>query len=71
MGLGGNGGGEKNRIDRRPCAVCRLPEPNPPAEEGVLGQGRGIGPGGLGRRGLGCGQRSSSSAASISARARW
>ena len=62
MGLGGNRGGEKNRIDRGPRAVCRLPEPNPPAEESVVGQGGGIG--------LGCGQRSSSSAASISARAR-
>ncbi len=64
MGLGGNRGGEKNRIDRGPRAVCRLPEPNAPAEKGVLGQS-GLGPGGLG-----CGQRSSSSAASISARAR-
>ena len=35
------------------------------AEEAVLGQGRRIGTGGIG-----CGQRSSSSAASISARAR-
>ncbi len=65
MGLGGNRGGEKNRIDRGPRAVCRLPEPNPSAEESVLGQGGRVG---LGR--LGCGQRSSSSAASISARAR-
>jgi hypothetical protein len=62
MGLGRNRGGKKNRIDRGPRAVCRLPEPDPPAEERVLGQGGGVGFGG--------GQRSSSSAASISARAR-
>jgi len=65
MTLGRNGGGEKNRIDRDPRAVCRLPEPDAPAEESVLGQGGGVSFGGLG-----CGQRSSSSAASISARAR-
>ena len=67
MRLGGNGGGEKNRIDRDPRAVRRLPEPDTPAEEAVLGQ-RGAGRGGIGPRGLG--QRSSSSAAAISARAR-
>ena len=62
MGLGGNRGGEKNRIDRGPRTVCRLPEPDAPAEKRILGQGGGVG--------LGGGQRSSSSAASISARAR-
>jgi hypothetical protein len=79
MRLGRNSGGEKHRIDRDPRAVCRLAEPDAPAEEGVLGQrGGGFagGLGGLGRNGigpggLGCGQRSSSSAAAISARARW
>ena len=64
MTLGRNRGGEKNRIDRDPRAVCRLPEPDAPAEEAVLGQG------GLGLRGIGGAQRSSSSAAAISAWAR-
>jgi hypothetical protein len=62
MGLDRNRGGEKNRIDRDPRAVCRLPEPDAPVEEAVLGQG-GVRTGGLA-------QRSSSSAAAISARAR-
>jgi hypothetical protein len=64
MGLGRNGGGKKHRIDRDPRAVCRLPESDAPAEESVLGQG------GVGLGGLGLAQRSSSSAAAISARAR-
>ena len=62
VGLGRNRGGEKNRIDRDPRAVYRLAEPDPPAEEAVLAQ-RGLRSGGLA-------QRSSSSAAAISALAR-
>ena len=61
MRLGRNRGGKKNGIDRGPRAVCRLPEPDAAAEKAVLGQPT---------VGLGCGQRSSSSAAAISARAR-
>jgi hypothetical protein len=64
VGLGRNDCGEKNRIDRNPRTVRRLPEPNAPAEEGVLGQS------GFGAAGLGGGQCSSSSAAAINARAR-
>jgi hypothetical protein len=61
MRLGRNNGGEKNGIDRDPCAFCRLSEPDAPAEESVLGQG-GVK--------LGRAQRSSSSAAAITAWAR-
>ncbi len=43
MTLGRNRGGEKHRIDRGPRAVCRLPEPDAPAEKRVLGQGGGVG----------------------------
>ena len=43
MTLGRNCGGEKHRIDRGPRAVCRLPEPDAPAEKRVLGQGGGVG----------------------------
>jgi hypothetical protein len=61
MGLARNSGGEEDGIDRDPRAVCRLPEPDAPAEQSVLGQGR---------IGLGGGQRSSSSPAAIIAWAR-
>ena len=64
MGLGRDGGGEKNRVDRDARAVSRLPQPDMPAEQGVLGQ-RGVRLGGLGR-----GQRRSSSAAAMTAPAR-
>lgn len=59
--FGRDGGGEKDRIDRDARAVCRLPQPDAATEEGILAD-RG---GGFGRA-----QRSSASAAAISARAR-
>jgi hypothetical protein len=61
--LGGNRGGEENRIDRDTCTACQLPQPDAAAEERVLGQGRS-------GTGIGRGQRSSSSAAAITAPAR-
>ena len=63
MRLGGNSGGEKDRIDRDARAVRRLAQADAPAEKCVLGEdGTGIG----GRRRA---QRSASSAAAITARA--
>jgi hypothetical protein len=63
MRLGGNSGGEKDRIDRDARAVCRLPQPEAPAEEGILGE-RGA------AEGLARAQCSSSSAAAMTAWAR-